>query len=96
MEIKRDAVHLEGEQFHTVSVEQEDDGEFYVAASNNEIQFARTVGSVSLADEGVGLADGDVRLDAASKMMELEYVDYSDEYGYDEIEINFTEKDLSG
>lgn len=78
-------------QFHTVSVESDDNGKYYVSATSRAHSCVGTVDSVALDGEGVGVESGTFRLGAAERMMEITYVDF-EEYTYDEMQIEFVEK----
>lgn len=79
----------EDEQFHTVTVEHESNS-YHVAASNNRIDCIAQVGSVAVA--GSGVRDGRLTFDAAETTMTIEYKDFTEEYGYEELEINFEKR----
>lgn len=86
-----DPTRFPDESFHTVSVKEEDDGSYYVAANNNETHCIATVDSVAIGDEAVGLEAGDLRFGAAAKNMRLTYTDF-EEHGYDELQITFEDR----
>lgn len=75
--------------FHTVTVEEEEDGDYFVAASDNENHCIATVGSVAISGDGtVGVNNGSFSLDAADGGMRIKYLNFENEYGYDEIQID--------
>ncbi len=86
---KTDPAEFPDVLYHTVTIE-EDDGEFHIAASSNDHHCIGEVGSVAIGSgEAVGMSDGRLKLDEAGQAMRLEYVDFTDEYGYDEMQITF-------
>lgn len=77
------------ERFHTLSIETTDHGDYHVLAQSNDIVFSAVVGSVAIGGEAVGFAAGSARFDAADSWIRVEYVDFRDEHGYEELQISF-------
>jgi len=81
------------ELFHTVTIEADEDGTYAVSASNNESYCVANVESVALSGDGsIGLNQGSFTLNAADAAMRLTYLDFTDEYGYDEIDIGIEKR----
>jgi|APHM01.1.fsa_nt_gi hypothetical protein len=82
---------LTDKTFHTVSITaEEEDNTFTVTASNNQERAVVNVGSVALGREvDVGIVDGEVTIDAASCEIVFDYRDFTNEYGYDELQVKF-------
>ena len=83
--------------YHTVTISSiEVDGEtakWDVLAQNNEGTLLETVGSVAINGVGAGvLVDGSCELQAARDALDVEIVDFTDEYGYTEAQITFEER----
>lgn len=80
--------------YHTVTIEQ-DEGGFHISASTNDHLCICNVGSVGIGDggEAIGVNDGKITFGEADRAMRLEYVDFGDEYAYDEIQITFEDRD---
>lgn len=47
------------------------------------------VESVGLDGDAVGIQEGEVKLEPASKRLTFEYVDFTDEHGYKELQVHF-------
>lgn len=89
-----EASEIPDEQYHTVTVEADDDGTYAVSASNNGTHCVANVGSVALSGQGsVGLNEGSFTLNAADAVMRLTYLDFTDQHGYDEIDIKLEKRD---
>ncbi len=80
------------EKYHTLNIEKTNDSDFEVTARNNDTVVRVFVGSVALDGECVGVVDGTVTLDAADSWIRLEYVDFMEEFGYEEIQVTFEER----
>lgn len=80
------------EQYHTISIEEEDDGSFFIAASNNDVHCIATVDSIALGNEAVGLRTGSLLLDQAGKTMNVTYNPLH-EHDYDEMKITFEDRE---
>jgi hypothetical protein len=78
-------------KYHTVKIEETDDGDWHVVGKAADALVSIYVGSIGIGPEAVGLAEGSVRFDAADSWIRLNYVDF-DEYGYDEIQVTFEER----
>lgn len=87
MRIVEEPTEIPDEPFHSVTIESVNDEYDVSGMSTDTIVFVR-VDSVSMFDEALGFAEGFAFLEAAASPIKLEYVDYSDEYGYDELEVN--------
>jgi hypothetical protein len=95
MALITDASNIPDERYHTIEltrVEGPDDGHFRIYAANNETTVNVLVGSIALGGEGVGMLEGEVTLDAADSWIRLEHVDFTSQYGYDEVQITFEER----
>lgn len=80
------------EKYHTLNIEKTNDGDFNITAKNNDTAVRVFVGSVGIDGEAVGIVDGEVELDAAGSWIRLEYVDFTEEYGYGEVQVTFEER----
>jgi len=81
-----------GEKYHTLNIEKTNDGDFEVTARNNDTTVRVFVGSVALCGESAGIVEGSFTLDAAGSWILLEYVDFTEEYGYGEVQVKFEER----
>lgn len=89
-----DPNEIPDELYNTVTIESENDDTYTVCASNNETQCVINVDSVALSGDGaVGLNTGSFTLNAANAAMRLTYLDFTDEYGYDEIDISLEHRE---
>lgn len=79
-------------RYHTLQVESTDNGDYHIAARNNDVCFSAVVGSVAIGGESVGFNGGAARFESADSWIRLEYVDFIDEYGYEEIQVRFEER----
>lgn len=75
------------EPFHTVTVEEQEDG-YYIAASNNDVFCYGSVGSVGIDGTSAGIK-GEATFEAAGEQMFVHYIDFTEEHGYDEIQLEF-------
>lgn len=80
------------EKYHTLNIEKTNDGDFEVTARNNDTVVRVFVGSVALDGESAGIANGEVELQAAGSWIRLNYVDFTEDYGYGEVQITFEER----
>lgn len=80
------------EKYHTLSIEKTNDGDFNVTAKSNDTAVRVFVGSVALCGESAGIVEGSFTLDAAGSWILLEYVDFTEEYGYGEVQVRFEER----
>jgi hypothetical protein len=80
------------EKYHTLNIEKTNDGDFEVTAKNNETVVRVFVGSIGIDGESVGIVDGEVEFDAAGSWIRLEYVDFTEEYGYGEVQVTFEKR----
>jgi hypothetical protein len=98
MEIVTNPENLpEEEKFYTVQITDNNESpasDYTVEAYSKNSAVNISAGSVALGGdgEGVGFNTGEATLNAASMMMDLEYVDF-EEYEYDEVRITFVERD---
>lgn len=92
MEIITAPSDIPDEKYHTLNIEKTNDGDFNVTARNNETTVRVFVGSVALDGESVGFADGEARFDAAGSWIRLDYVDFTEEFGYGEVQVTFEER----
>jgi hypothetical protein len=79
-------------QYHSVTITTHD-GEHVVRAASNSCLALLTVDSVGIAGTCAGLVTGSFELDAGDSQIELDYQDFTDEYGYDEIRLEFVDND---
>lgn len=89
MDYVTEASELPDESYHTIEIEALETGDFRVTAENNDTIIVTFVGSIAMEDAKAGFRDGQATFDTGSPTIDLEYVDYSDEYGYEEIEVHF-------
>lgn len=80
------------EKYHTLNIEKTNDGDFEVTAKNNNTTIRVFVGSIGIDGESVGMLDGNVSFDAAGSWIRLDYVDFNEAYGYDEVQVRFEER----
>lgn len=93
MPLVTDPTEMPDEQYHTVIIEAVDNHFDFCAISSDTV-VKTTVGSVALGGTSAGVVDGDVKLDAERHShFQLEHVDFTDEHGYEEIQITFEERE---
>jgi len=97
MEISEDGLITEPSEatdirYHTLFIESVDGGGFRVSARNNETITSFEVGSVTMAGTSVGFASGEAKFDAGGSWIKLDYVDFTEAYGYEEVRVTFEER----
>jgi hypothetical protein len=94
MRLITDPERIPDEKYHTLSVSDLDGDDYLVIAIANGVTVGVVVGSVGIGRDGeaAGFSGGEVHLDAADSWFDIEYVDFTDEYGYDEVQVTFEER----
>lgn len=82
--------------YHTVIVEHLTDGDYHVLGLNNAESDLHKVGSVAIGDALAGVKcheNESFRLEAADSFLTVEVLDFTDQHGYKEAQINFHDRD---
>lgn len=93
MELITEPSEVPDERYHTLDIQTLETGDYMVEAKNNQTVARVVVESVGIGGESVGFEEGSARFGAAGAWVRVEYVDFTDEYGYEEVQVTFEDRE---